>query len=325
MARTSLRNAFAAAAAVMLWSAQHPLFAGNPVPRVGVLMFVPMSEAAKDEFRRGFLDEGYVENKNIAILWRSADGSLQRAEAAAKELVALKVDVIVAEFTPAVLAAQKATKTIPIVMASAGDPVATGFVASLAHPGGNITGYTNLASQLSGKRLQVLRAIMPGLQRVGLLLNGADPLDAAFIADTRTAARAAEMHLYVAKVPRPEDLDPALSLMNKAGVGAVIVLANIPVPTEQVARAVNAHHLLSMSLLKEFVEAGGLMSYGASVSDIRRRVPVYVDKILKGSAPGDLPVEQPAKIELFLNLRTARALGIHIPPEVVVRADRVIE
>lgn len=315
----------AASAAILLPAAQHPAFAEKPLPRVGVLMFVPLSDAAKDEFRRGFRDAGYVENKNITVLWRSANGSLQRAKAAARELVSLKVDVIVAEFTPAVLAAQKATKTIPIVMASAGDPVASGFVANLAHPGGNITGYTNLASQLSGKRLQILREISPGLQRVGLLLNGADPLDATFIADTLSAARDAGMQLVVAKVPRAEDLDSALSLMNKAGVGAVIVLANIPVPTDRLARSVTEHHLLSMSLLKEFVEAGGLVSYGASVSDIRRLVPVYVDKILKGTAPGDLPVEQPTKIELFLNLRTARTLGIAIPREVLVRADGVIE
>lgn len=325
MARTFLRNALVAGAATLACAVQHPALAEKPLPRVGVLMFVPLSEEAKQDFRQGFLDRGYVEGKNIDLVWRSANGSLPRAEAAAKELVSLKVDVIVAEFTPAVLAARKATKTIPIVMASVGDPVATGLVSNLAHPGGNITGYTNLASQLSGKRLQVLRAVMPGLQRVGMLLNGADPLDAAFISETRAAAREAGLRLYVAKVPRAQDLEPALAAMDKERVGAVIVLANIPVATDRVASMVTRHHLLSMSLLKEFVEAGGLMSYGASVSDIRRRVALYVDKILNGTPAGELPVEQPTKIELLINLRTARALGIAIPPEVVVRADRVIE
>lgn len=297
----------------------------SSVPRVGVLMFAPLTKAAQDEFRRGFREEGYVEGKNLVLEWRSADGDPGRANALAKELVALKVNVIIAEFTPAVRAAQLATSTIPIVMSSAGDPVASGFVASLARPGGNITGFTNLASELSAKRFQLLREIMPRLHRVGLLLNGSDPLDATFIAETEVAAKMAGMQMYVARVPRAEDLEPALRLLSHERVGAAIVLANIPVATAQIARLMAMHRLPSISLLREFPEVGGLASYGASVADIRRRVPSYVARILKGSKPGDLPVEQPTKIELVINLKTARMLGVSVPSSVVARADTVIQ
>jgi ABC-type uncharacterized transport system substrate-binding protein len=210
-------------------------------------------------------------------------------------------------------------------MASAGDPVATGLVASLSHPGGNVTGFTNLASELSGKRLELLREIIPGLKRVGLLLHGADPLDRAFEAETRTAATKAGVELDIRKVPRPEELEPALSVMTKERVGAVIVLGNLPVPVQETARLAVQHRLPTISLLNQFAEAGGLMSYGASVSDIRRRAASLVDRILKGAKPADLPVEQPTKFELVVNRKTARALGITIPPSVLLQADRVIE
>jgi putative ABC transport system substrate-binding protein len=210
-------------------------------------------------------------------------------------------------------------------MASAGDPVATGLVASLSRPGGNVTGFTNLASELSGKRLELLREIIPGLKRVGLLMHGADPLDRAFEAETRTAATKAGVELDIRKVPRPEELEPALSVMTKERVGAVIVLGNLPVPVQETARLAVQHRLPTISLLNQFAEAGGLMSYGASVSDIRRRAASLVDRILKGAKPADLPVEQPTKFELVVNRKTARALGITIPPSVLLQADRVIE
>lgn len=295
------------------------------VPRVGVLTFAPLTKAAQEEFRRGFREEGYVEGKNIVLEWRSADGDPERANALAKELVALKVNVIIAEFTPAVRAAQLATSTIPIVMASAGDPVATGFVQTLARPGGNITGVTNLASELSAKRLQLLREMMPRLQRVGLLLNGSDPLDAAFITATEVAAKNAGIQVYVARVPRAEDLEPAVAFLTKERVDAAIVLANIPIASAQVARLLASHRLPSMSLLREFPAVGGLASYGPSVADIRRGVPSYVAKILKGAKPGDLPVEQPTKIELVINLKTAQTLGISFPSSIVERADSLIK
>ena len=215
--------------------------------------------------------------------------------------------------------------TIPIVMSSAGDPVATGLVSSLAHPGGNITGFTNLASELSGKRLDLVREVAAGVTRVRLLIHGSDPLDGAFVDETRAAAAKAGIQVHVKSVPRPEDLDGALSALTRERVGAAIVLANVGAPLRQVALSVLRHRLPSISLLNQFVEAGGLMSYGASVSDIRRRAVSYVDKILKGAKPGDLPVERPTKFELVINLKTAKALGLTIPPSLLLRADQVIE
>ena len=295
------------------------------VPRIGVLTFMAMTKVAQEEFRQGLREQGYVEGKNIVVEWRSAEGRPERADVLAAELVRLKVAVIVAEFTPAVWAAKKATNAIPIVMASAGDPVTTGLVASLSRPGGNITGFTNLASELSGKRLDLLRETIPGLKRIGLLIHGADPLDKAFVSETRTAAARAGIELDVGRVPHPEDLDSALSAMTKDRVGALIVLANLPVPVQRTASLAVQYRLPTISLLNQFAEAGGLMSYGASVSDIRRRTASHVDRILKGAKPADLPVEQPTKFELVINLKTAKALGLTIPPSVLGRADQVIE
>jgi putative ABC transport system substrate-binding protein len=187
-------------------------------PRIGVLVVTPKAKAVQDGFRQGFRDHGYVEGHNIVIEWRSADGRTERAKAMAAELVRLKMNVIVAEFTPAVQAAKDATSTIPIVMAPAGDPVATGLVASLARPGGNVTGLSNVAAELSGKRFELLREFLPGVARVGLLINGADPLDKAFVDATRTAASGAGIQLHVATVPRPEDLEVALAGMTRPGL-----------------------------------------------------------------------------------------------------------
>jgi putative ABC transport system substrate-binding protein len=294
-------------------------------PRIGVLVFTPMAKAVQDGFRQGFRDHGYVEGHNIVIEWRSADGRTERAKAMAAELVRLKMNDIVAEFTPAVQAAKDATSTIPIVMAPAGDPVATGLVASLARPGGNVTGLSNVAAELSGKRFELLREFLPGVARVGLLINGADPLDKAFVDATRTAASGAGIQLHVATVPRPEDLEVALAGMTKAGAGAVIVPGNLPVPADQIARSAQRYRLPSISLLSQFPESGGLMSYGASPNEIRRRAVGYVDKILKGANPADLPVERPTTFELVINRKTAAALGLSVPPSLVLRADRLIE
>lgn len=284
-----------------------------------------MAKSVQDGFRQGFREHGYVEGQNVLIEWRSAEGRTDRADAMAAELVRLKVNVIVAEFTPAVQAAKKATQTIPIVMASAGDPVATGLVASLARPGGNVTGLSNIAAELSGKRFELLRELLPGITRVGLLVHGADPLDKSFVQGTQAAASSAGIELHVATVPRREDLEPALSGLTKAGVGAVIVPANLPVPAQQIAESAQRHRLPSISLVSHFPESGGLMSYGASLIDIRRRSVTYVDRILKGAKPGDLPVERPTTFELVINRKTAQALGMSVPPSMIVRADRVID
>jgi putative tryptophan/tyrosine transport system substrate-binding protein len=302
--------------------AQQP---GGELPRVGVLVFTPMAKEVQEGFRQGFRDYGYVEGRNILVDWRSAEGSTDRAHAIASEFVRLKVNVIVAEFTPAVQAAKNATQTIPIVMASAGDPVATGLVASLARPGGNITGLSNIAAELSGKRFELLRDLMPAVTRVGLLIRGDDPLDKTFVAETQMAATKAGIQLQVVSVSKPEQLDRALSRMTNGRVGAVIVPANLPVPAHEIAQSALRHRLPTISLLSQYPESGGLMSYGASLIDIRRQAAGYVDKILKGAKPADLPVERPTRFELVINRRTAQALGLSVPASLLLRTDRVIE
>jgi len=302
--------------------AQQPVRA---FPRIGVLVFTPLGKSVQDGFRQGFRDHGYIEGQNIVVEWRSAAGNTDRASAMAAELVRLKVNVIVAEFTPAVQAAKNSTHTIPIVMAPAGDLVAMGLVKSLARPGGNVTGVSNVAAELSGKRLELIRELLPTVTRVGLLIQGADPLDKAFVDETKTAASNAGIQLHVAPVPRAADLEAALSEMTRAGVGALIVPGYLTIPAQEVARSAQRHRLPSISLLSQFPEAGGLMSYGASSVDIRRRAIGYVDKILKGAKPADLPVEQPTDYELVINLKTAKTLGITIPPSMLLRADQVVE
>jgi putative ABC transport system substrate-binding protein len=302
-----------------------PAQPSREIPRIGVLLFNPMSQAVQDGFRQGLRDHAYIEGRNVLVEWRSAEGRTDRAKAMAAELVGLKVNVIVAEFTPAVQAAKDATSTIPIVMAPAGDPVATGLVASLARPGGNVTGLSNVAAELSGKRFELLRELIPGVARVGLLIHGADPLDKAFVQGTQEAASSAGIQLDVASVPRAEDLEAALAGMIKAGARAVIVPGNLPIPPKLIAQSAQRHRLPSISLLSQFPESGGLMSYGASPNDIRRRAVGYVDKILKGANPADLPVERPTTFELVINRKTAAALGLSLPPSLVFRADRLIE
>ena len=326
--RNPLRVCATLAMAGLVLAASFNALAQQParnVPRIGVLVFTPMAKAVQDGFRQGFRDHGYVEGKNVHVEWRSAEGSTDRAAAMAGELVRLKVNVIVAEFTPSVQAAKNATRTIPIVMASAGDPVATGLVASLARPGGNVTGLSNVAAETAGKRFELIREFLPSVTRVGLLIHGGDPLDKSFVDGTQKAATSAGIELHVATVPRPEDLEAGLSEMTKARVGAVIVPANLPLPANQIAQAAQRHRLPSISLLSQFPDSGGLMSYGASLIDIRRRSIGYVDKILKGAKPADLPVERPTTFELVINRKTAGALGLSLPPSLVLRADRLIE
>jgi putative ABC transport system substrate-binding protein len=308
--------------ATLAAEAQQP---AGQVPRIGVLMFTPAMKAFQEAFRQGLLEHGYVEGRNIAVEWRSAEGSTDRANALAAELVRIKVNVIVAELTPAVRAAKDATQTIPIVMAPAGDPVATGLVASLARPGGNITGFSNIAAELAGKRLELLREVVPGLARVGLLIHGADPLDKLFVEETRAAATKAGIQLHIAGVARPEDLDAAFAMMAKERVGAVIVPGNLPVPDRQIAQLAVRYRLPTISPRSEFAASSGLMSYGASFADIQRRAAGHVDRILKGAKPADLPVEQPTKFELVLNRQTGTSLGIAFSPSMLFRADQVIE
>jgi len=256
---------------------------------------------------------------------RSANGRYDAASAQAVELVGLKVDVIVAEFTPAAQAAQRATQTIPIVMAPAGDPVAVGLVLDLAHPGGNVTGFSNLSAELAGKRLDILRRLVPGLKTVGLLLHGGDPLDKSFVTETRDAASAIGIATETIIVSGPGALDAALLQMKSAGVRALIVPGNLPVTNKVLANAALRHRLPSVSLFSEYADEGGLVAYGADIARIQRRAGEHVDRILKGARPADIPIEGPTKFELVVNVRTAKALGIQIPPSMLLQADRVIE
>jgi len=295
------------------------------VPRIGVLTSTPMTTVLQEAFRQGLRDHGYVEGENIFVEWRAAEGRADRAKSLAVELVGVKVDVIVAIFTPAVQAAKDATSTIPIVMAPAGAPVATGFVASLARPGGNITGIAGLDAELQGKRIELLRELIPGLTRVGLLINASDPFAKPFVDEAQIAAKKTGVQIHIVDVRRPQDIDAAFAAMTKQRAGAVIVQGVLTASAWQAGNLAVRHRLPSLSVTKQFAESAGLMSYAASFTDIYRQAAVYVDKILMGAKPADLPVEQPTKFELVVNLKTAKALGLTIPQSLLVRADEIIQ
>jgi len=296
---------------------------GGKIPRIGVLTFTRMTTFLQEAFRQGLRDHGYVEGQNILVEWRAAEGQPERARALALELVQLKVDIIVANLTPAVQAAKDATRAIPIVMSAAGDPIRTGFVASLAHPGGNITGLTGISAELSGKRLELLRELVPGLRRVGLLVNASNPFARSLIDETQAAAKTTGVYLAVVDVRRPQDVDAALASLTKQRISAVIVDAALT--SWRAAELVIQHRLPSISNQRDFVDSGGLLFHGAQFADLHRRAAGYVDKILRGAKPADLPVERPTKFELVINLKTSKALGLTIPPPLLLRADHVIE
>jgi putative ABC transport system substrate-binding protein len=295
------------------------------MPRIGILMFAPLSTASQAAFRAGLEGLGYIDGRNIRIEWRSANGIAERGPALARELVSLRVQVIVTEFTPMALAASQVTRTIPIVMAPAGDPVHTGLVASLAHPAGNITGFTNSAAELAGKRLELIHRAVPGLKRIGLLVQGGDPLDVSFVSETERAASAAKITLVVVKVPRDSDLDSAFSELKRSKVDAVLVPGNLPSPLPRVAQFAESARLPSISLFRQFPEAGGLMSYGASATDIQRRAAAHVDKLLRGARPADLPIEGPTKFELVINRAVGKRLGLHLTAALLIQADEVLD
>jgi putative ABC transport system substrate-binding protein len=264
------------------------------------------------------------------IEYRSAEGKLGRFPALVAELVALKVDVIVVAGTPASLAAKQATRTLPIVFATAADPVGSGLVTSLARPGGNITGLSILSPELVGKRLELLKQAVPGVSRVAVLWQpgGHDErTDKDILKDAEVAARALGVRLQVVEARGPEDFDRAFSDMTRARAGALTVLTGIMFLNER-RRLVDLaaeKRLPAVYGGRDFVDAGGLMAYGPNLADLYRRAATYVDKILKGAKPGDLPVEQPTKFELVINLKTAKALGLTIPQSVLERADEVIQ
>jgi putative ABC transport system substrate-binding protein len=283
-----------------------------------------------EAFRQGLRDLGYVEGRTVVIEYRDAEGKLERLPALAAELVALKVDVILAGGTPQALAAKQATRTLPIVFAAHADPVGSGLVTSLARPGGNVTGLSLLAPELVGKRLEQLKQAVPGVNRVAVLWEpGAyvELTERDILKETEVAARALGVRLQFVEARGPADFDRAFSDMTRARAGALTVLPSTMfiIERRRLVDLAAKNRLPAVYTSREYVDAGGLMSYGPSIADLFRRAATYVDKILKGAKPGDLPVEQPTKFELVINLKTAKALGLTIPPSVLSRADEVLQ
>jgi putative ABC transport system substrate-binding protein len=269
----------------------------------------------------------YVEGQNIAIEHRSAEGNADRLPALAAELVRLKVDIIFAPGNTMAVAAKKATSAIPIIFVGAVDPVATGLVDSLARPGGNVTGFSLGAPGLYGKRLEILKETIPKLSRVGLLLNPNNPSAEVALKETRTAGQELGVQIQSLDVRGPNDIDSAFAAAIKAQAGALVVANQGPIISNQkrIVELAAKRRLPAIYADTDWIQAGGLMSYGPSIPDLHRRAAVYVDKILKGRSPADLPVQQPMKYELMINLKTAKTLGLTIPPVVLMRAEKVIK
>ena len=297
------------------------------VPRIGVLVSATPPHPFADAFRRGLQPLGYVEGENIVIEWRYTEGKSDRAAVFARELVQLDVNVIVAHFTPAVRAAMVATQTIPIVMAPAGAPVQSGFVDSLAHPGGNVTGLSGMDAELGGKRLQLLREVIPNLARVAVLASSVstDPFSRPFVDDMQAAATIAGIRLVPVLINGPNDFENAFAAINKAEAQAVIVQGLFDPHRATILELAAKHRLPVMAPSRDTAVAGGLISYVAKYSALYERAAVYVSKILKGANAADLPVEQPTTFELVLNLKTAEALGLTASPSLLAQADEVID
>ncbi len=324
--RTFLLGSVSALAAPLAAEAQQVA----KTPHVGLLDPMSPSIAAPyhDEFRRGLRQLGYVEGQSIAIEYRFAEGQVERLPKLAAELVRDKVDVIVAGAAPAVHAAQRATTMIPIVMVAYGaDPVETGLVASLAHPGGSITGSTLLFPELTAKRLELLLKAVPKVARVAVLWNSANPAKARDWRETQVAGRVLGVTLQSVEVQGPEQFERAFGSMTRERANALLVLGDVLTffHRKRITELAAKHRLPAMYNEREYANVGGLISYAADLREDFRRAATYVDKILKGTKPADLPVEQPTKFELIINLKTAKALGLTIPQSLLLRADGVIE
>jgi len=326
------KKSFGLSLSVLLLAPCFPAEAQQPqkVPRIG---YVSGSGDPKtrtqgiEAFRQGLRNLGYIEGKNIVVEYRYAEGKVDMFPDLVAELVQLKVDVLVSPVTPAIRAAKQATKTIPIVMMIPSDPVATGLVDSLAHPGGNITGVTRLTRNLSGKRLELLKDMVPGVIRVGVLwdANGEGPKIS--IKEYETTAPALKIQLQSIGVRGPNpDLEDAFQAAAKARAHAIITIHNSLIGRypKRIADLAIKNRLPSMYEGSQYAEAGGLMSYSANDADQFKRAAVYVDKILKGAKPGDLPIEQPTKFEFIINLKAAKQIGLTIPPNMLARADKII-
>jgi ABC-type uncharacterized transport system substrate-binding protein len=302
------------------------------VARIGYLSvdLVAAPPHLHEAFRQGLRDLGYVEGRNVVIEYRDAGGKVERLPALAAELAALNVDVIMAGSTPNALAAKAATRTIPIVFIGSGDPVADGLVTSLARPGGNVTGLSSLTPERMGKCVELLTLAVPGVSRVAVLWQpGAvrERTERDTLKSAEAAARALGVRLQPVQARSPADIDRAFSEMTKGRAGALAVWATAMFVNERrrLVGLAAKNRLPALYTLSEFVDAGGLMAYGHSQADLNRRAASYVDKILKGAKPADLPVEQPTKFDLIVNLKTAKALGLTIPPSLLARADHVVE
>jgi putative tryptophan/tyrosine transport system substrate-binding protein len=299
--------------------------------RVGFLSLQARTDSLSSRnygaFLKGMRDLGYVEGKNLVIEWRFADGNFERLPVLAADLVQLKVDVIVAVASAAISAAQKATTTIPIVMATTGDPVGSGFVKSLARPGGNITGLSNMGGDTGAKHVDLLLTVVPKLSRVAVLVSPTSTTYRAISESVQAGAQKAGVKTLVAEASSPQEVENAFSMIARENAGAVIVGAApfFGLQRQQIAELAIKYRLPSIFGNRTYVEAGGLMSYGQNLAHNYLRAASYVDKIFKGAKPGDLPVEQPVTLELVVNLKTAKALGLTSPQAILLRTDQVIQ
>jgi ABC-type uncharacterized transport system substrate-binding protein len=297
--------------------------------RIGILdtTSVALNAANFDALRQGLRQHGYIEGQNLVIDYRSADGRVERFPDLAAELVHLKVDLIVTRGTPAVVAVKNATKTIPVVMAASGDPIGAGVVAGLARPGANVTGLSAFVTELQAKRLELLKELVPGINRIAALLNMSSPATPPQWEQTKAAARTLAIEPQLLDVRKPEDLNRAFETAIRQRAEALVVGINALTQANRrpIADLATKHRLPAIYPSREFVDAGGLVAFGVNYPDLYRRAATYVDKILKGAKPADLPIEQPTKFEMVINLKTAKALGLDVPPTLLARADEVIE
>jgi putative tryptophan/tyrosine transport system substrate-binding protein len=303
--------------------------AQSKIARIG---FMGNSTAALEAnlvgaFREGLREQGYEEGRNIAIEYRWADGNYERFSVLVTELIAVKVDVIVTAGTPAALAMKNATTTVPLVMVAVGDPVGTGLVPSLARPGGNLTGLSSIAPDLEGKRLQLLREVVPALSHVAMFVNSFNPFHVSSMKQARAAAQAMGIKLQLHDISKSEDLDGAFAAIREERPDALLILADriFLHNRERLMDFTREQRLPNVNAYKELVEIGGLMSYGPSYEDMHKRAAIYVDKILKGAKPADLPIEQPNKFTFIVNLKAAKALGVTVPSQLLGLADQLIE
>ena len=280
-----------------------------------------------DAFREGLRELGYEEGRNIVIEYRWANGKYDHFPVLVAELIAAKVDAIVTAGTPAALAVKNATTTVPLVMVAVGDPIGTGLVPSLARPGGNLTGLSSIAPDLEGKRLQLLREVTPALSHVAMFINSLNPFHISSMEQARAAAQAMGIKLQLHDIRKSEDLDDAFAAIRKERPDALLILADRVFlhNRERIVDFANEQRLPNVNAYKELVEVGGLMSYGPSYEDMHKRAAIYVDKILKGAKPADLPIEQPSKFTFIVNLKAAKTLGVTVPSQLLGLVDQLIE